>query len=96
VARHSSSTTILKRFGWAVIGSGWRRVFSVHPRGHAHAIQILLLLSAFADCLQKDGDRRHFTGLAAAVIFVAVIVSPFTSPVSCTSSPACEAMVFEL
>jgi hypothetical protein len=45
---------------------------------------------------QNGGDRRHFAGLAAAVIFVAVMVSPFIAPVSFTSSPACEAMVFEL
>ena len=43
----------------------------------------------------KRRNLRHFSDLAA-VIFDALMVSPFISPVSFTSCPACEAMVFEL
>jgi hypothetical protein len=53
-------------------------------------------LSQRPDRLHEQNEIcRHFSDLAA-VIFDALMVSPFISPVSFTSCPACEAMVFEL
>jgi hypothetical protein len=58
--------------------------------GHAEDVA-----SAWAPTTPHADSCRHFDGLTGETIFVAVIVLPFISPVSCTSWPACDAMVFE-